>query len=269
MRNIVLIFILTGTLLTETVFCSDSTFNKFTGIESSYKLILLPDRENFGPWHEGSAGVHSLLLHVPVIFTAAYQYRLYPQSHVQDLQFMLDMWPALCRMLYANVSTSYSPSIKDGTIYPDSHILAELYFTGIRLTEISLGTKVSFYNSSTPVQIFASYHFITEKESAIARLFCVPYNSGVDASVALQYRHTFTSAGLSVGAGIGCGTSSESTERITLHDLWSYHCKLESSLQLRNGLKISFLPVLYYEEYTKDKYWKKFELELKVIKTWN
>jgi len=267
--RIFLIYICTSLLFTKAAMCNDRAFSKLTGIESSYKLTLLSDRVDFGPWHDGGIGFYSLLKGTPLIFSAAYQYRLYPKSHVNDMQLILDIWPELHRFLYANINAGWSPSISVETIYPDFHLHAELYFTGFRMTELSLGTKVSFYETMTPVLITGSYHFITEKESITARLFCIPYHGGSDASIALQYRHTFTTAGFSVGAGIGGGTSSEATERATLHDLWSYHCKLESRIKLKNGWKFTLLPVLYYEEYSKDKYWKKFELELKVLKSWN
>lgn|GEM_PF-3598572 len=249
--------------------CEDTSQTRFTGFESSYKLTVLTGRNDFGPWHDGSIGFHATLKNTPVQFNAHYQYRLYPETNTRDLQFAVDLWPKLANFFYADVNAGWSPAVKADELYPDWFILAEMYYTEIRYTELSAGVKTSFYPSSTPVLLTASYHFITESESIIGRIFCSPYHSGADFSASVQYRHTFTEYKIMTGCGLGGGTTSaDLSSSSTVHNLLSLHAKVETKITFRHNWQLHFVPVYFYEEYAKDRFWNKFEFELKVENSW-
>jgi hypothetical protein len=156
-------------------------------LDLSYTGSIITNRNNFGPFHEAGISTTISARENPLIVQLNGQYRSYPDTSLTDMQVKLDIWPKVWKHSYANVMMAYSPEILSDPLYPDYQFLFEFYFTGIRINELSLGAKISFYQNATPLSLTASWSIITHVNTLQTRIFCLPFKSGVEVSATSEF----------------------------------------------------------------------------------
>jgi YaiO family outer membrane protein len=232
-------------------------------LDLSYTGTIITNRNNFGPYHEAGISATISTRETPLIVQLNGQYRSYPDTSLADIQAKLDIWPKLWKYFYANVTMAYSPEILTSPLYPDYQFLSEFYFTGINNNELSLGAKISFYQHTNPLSLTASWSIIKDVNTFQTRIFCIPFNSGVELSGNILYRHTFIIDKLTIGAGAGGGTaSSDDLDNYQYRHLLLINAKLYGKFSFSENSTITLTPVYSYEEYVPEKFTSKIDVQL-------
>lgn len=232
-------------------------------IDLLYTGTVITNRNNFGPYHEAAVSTTLSARETPFTVQLNGQYRSYPDTSLTDFRIKGDLWPRLWKYFYANVMMAYSPEFKMSPLYPDYEVLSEFYFTGIDNNELSLGGKISFYQHSTPLLLTASWSIIKEENTLQTRLFCTPFNAGVEISGTILYCHTFINDKLIIGAGAGGGTaSSDILDKNQYRHLLLFNTKLYGKYWFSEKSTIKLIPVYSCEEYFQNKFTSKIDIQL-------
>lgn len=228
-----------------------------------YTGTFITNRNDFGPYHEAGVSTTLSARETPVIIQLNGQYRSYPDTSLTDFQIKCDFWPKLWKYFYANVMMAYSPEFMTNPLYPDYQVLSEFYYAGIDNNELSLGGKVSFYQHSNPLLLTASWSITTDENTLQTRLYCSPFDSGIELSGNILYCHAFIIDKLIIGAGAGGGTeSSDVLDKYQYRHLLLINAKLYGKYRFSEHSAITLTPVYSWEEYSPDKYTSKIDIQL-------